>query len=630
MTLYQITILLILVFILSGLATNFIYSHSQRRLIEKSRENLIQTEVDNTFVTSSYAIDFLIYLGEGKVGDLSARGLTESADGGDASPGNDFLSLRLTEMVDSGFMGLTEAMIALPYPDGEYPYVVVAASDGSFIYNPDTSAFVSTLVEEGDPYSWVDEPVPGLDLKSQSLVMIKTITLPDSGLAAHYVSVKPMAEDNSAINSFFDEKERAGSLDLTVFMIVSTLMVAILTLIFLSFLTRKRITEPIEELCNAADDVMAGDLDTRIPVRKGEEFEKLKISFNVMIKNLQRILRLFSQEGPPDRLEEPLDDDAGNAVLKGRASREQRKLWAPRSRTLYYITAFILFIFIAFGLVGFLIYNMNQNAIIDESIDIMIDSVSEGFSGSSIYLKQTINPVITERMKEEGYEVLSINEQYAYILREEPYDYQLYYNDFCKDLVEEDVMDLEGLLVILGGGMLPETGVVVVSSDESLTYSWQAPDYLLRAIEEGEHHLYVENGIPELGLEGEHIIALELFTTQDTYHAYLGIKSMQGEVEEMESFYREERNSIYLMLIPVLLGSFIALIILTFLVLNFLIRRNITKPVEELSEAAEEVMEGNLDVDITIREGEELEGLKLAFREMVTSFRGLISRSAGE
>ena len=48
---------------------------------------------------------------------------------------------------------------------------------------------------------------------------------------------------------------------------------------------------------------------------------------------------------------------------------------------------------------------------------------------------------------------------------------------------------------------------------------------------------------------------------------------------------------------------------------------------EELSEAAGRVMQGDLDVEIAVREGEDLAGLQRAFREMVESLRRLISRS---
>jgi hypothetical protein len=41
-------------------------------------------------------------------------------------------------------------------------------------------------------------------------------------------------------------------------------------------------------------------------------------------------------------------------------------------------------------------------------------------------------------------------------------------------------------------------------------------------------------------------------------------------------------------------------------------------------------MEGNLDVEIIVREGEDFEGLKRVFKQMVDSIRLMIERSTGE
>jgi nitrogen fixation/metabolism regulation signal transduction histidine kinase len=49
--------------------------------------------------------------------------------------------------------------------------------------------------------------------------------------------------------------------------------------------------------------------------------------------------------------------------------------------------------------------------------------------------------------------------------------------------------------------------------------------------------------------------------------------------------------------------------------------------VDELSAAAKEVMEGNLDFEIEIYKGEEFEGLKYAFKELLDAFRSIISQS---
>ena len=72
-TLYQITIILIAVFLFSGIATFFIYSRSQNRLIDKSKEKLIQTEVDILSTASSYFVDFVVSLPQAKLQEASPR-----------------------------------------------------------------------------------------------------------------------------------------------------------------------------------------------------------------------------------------------------------------------------------------------------------------------------------------------------------------------------------------------------------------------------------------------------------------------------------------------------------------------------------------------------------------------------
>ena len=96
------------------------------------------------------------------------------------------------------------------------------------------------------------------------------------------------------------------------------------------------------------------------------------------------------------------------------------------------------------------------------------------------------------------------------------------------------------------------------------------------------------------------------------------------------SHWDEERNRASFMLACMLAGSIAIIILITFFFLNYLIRKQITRPVEELSAAAEKVMQGDLDIQVDIREGEELEALKRAFNEMVESLRKFVARSVGE
>ena len=78
------------------------------------------------------------------------------------------------------------------------------------------------------------------------------------------------------------------------------------------------------------------------------------------------------------------------------------------------------------------------------------------------------------------------------------------------------------------------------------------------------------------------------------------------------------------------LCCFSAWLRISFFVLSYMIRRRITEPVDQLAAAAEQINEGNLDVDIAVHEGGEFEGLERAFKQMVDSWRTYIDKSVGE
>ena len=142
----------------------------------------------------------------------------------------------------------------------------------------------------------------------------------------------------------------------------------------------------------------------------------------------------------------------------------------------------------------------------------------------------------------------------------------------------------------------------------------------------------MKEGIPDFGLDGEYLITLAPYREKRTGVEMLsvGIKPVQKELAEISEFFNSEKKNINLLMLLVIAGSVIVIILMTFLVLSHLIRRNITEPVEQLAVAAGEIMEGNLDVEIEVHQGGEFEGLEQAFKEMLESLRRMIERSVGE
>ena len=70
--------------------------------------------------------------------------------------------------------------------------------------------------------------------------------------------------------------------------------------------------------------------------------------------------------------------------------------------------------------------------------------------------------------------------------------------------------------------------------------------------------------------------------------------------------------------------------LITFFILKRMIYKQITQPIDELTAVAGEVMDGNLDLEIDIREGEEFETLKRAFLEMLESILTVVNKSIGK
>jgi methyl-accepting chemotaxis protein len=99
---------------------------------------------------------------------------------------------------------------------------------------------------------------------------------------------------------------------------------------------------------------------------------------------------------------------------------------------------------------------------------------------------------------------------------------------------------------------------------------------------------------------------------------------------KINAFYDDERSSADLLLWLTVIISILAVAIISFFVLSSLIRKRITEPIDELAAAAEEVMQGNLDVEINVHAGGEFEALERAFKEMVEGFRAFLERSTSE
>ncbi len=625
-TLYQVTILMVAVFLLSGLATYFIYSGSRDRLLNKNREKLLQMHVDTVRGNADFAIDFLVLLGEEKLEEMDLPSLLDASRKGETTAGQQYLERMLRIMVEADFSGLQgAALVVTPSPSNSQALVVAASGSLDL---PEMPAELLAGSGQGESFFWVDEAYRK-NSEGRNLVVSKEVDLNGKGLAASFLAVRPMDGEIAAIDSFCDDKRSAGNVNLALLSFVGIAFMSLLAYFFMSFLVRRRITRPIEELQRAAGEVMSGDLDVQVTVGHGEEFAGLKHAFNTMVANLKAVL-LLPFAGEDSRHLEDLAAKGEAGAGPGGEARGGGGKAGGRARTLFYITVFLAAAFLAYGLAGFMIFSRWQNSLVDEGTGEMIRGISEYFVNESDFIRHTLDPVITEKLVQEGMRELSLEENYALMVNKQLSDYQRFYNRFCADLVERSALGLDAVFVILSGMGIPGGSTVVVSSDESMVYEWPVPSWLGEAIDEGTPYIYFEEGIPELGLQGEHTVVIETFSYAQLAQAYVGVKSMRAEVGEIKDFYESEKGAVSARYIPTVAVSLLALVVLSLVVLGFLLRRNITRPVEELSEAAGRVMQGDLDVEIAVREGEDLAGLQRAFKEMVESLHKLISRSVEE
>jgi len=306
-----------------------------------------------------------------------------------------------------------------------------------------------------------------------------------------------------------------------------------------------------------------------------------------------------------------------------------------KSRVLYQITALLIIILVAFFLMFILLYRSSLDRLTEKSEEKVIQTEGENFSTSFGYIAGLINENLDKDLEQMSFE--DIYEEFDQALTDQEItDIQRLVNEKLKGVVDSGVLGLEAaIMVVFPEGILSglmDAPLVIFSSDDNLLFFREIPEHWNQTAKEGRTYLLMKEGIPDFGLDGEYLITLAPYREKRTGVEMLsvGIKPVQKELAEISEFFNSEKKNINLLMLLVIAGSVIVIILMTFLVLSHLIRRNITEPVEQLAVAAGEIMEGNLDVEIEVHQGGEFEGLEQAFKEMLESLRRMIERSVGE
>lgn len=303
-----------------------------------------------------------------------------------------------------------------------------------------------------------------------------------------------------------------------------------------------------------------------------------------------------------------------------------------RSKILYQITALLIVVLVASGLVTFFLVRASQNRLIEQSIDKLIETEVEGVYSAYNYIANLLVPTYEEKLRG-----MPTEELIKALINEEVTEAQTFVNEELQKMIEDGLLGLESVFVVFPPSALNPDPLILATNEVDLIYSWDIPDYIEEGMKEGTPYIWMEEGIPEMDREGKYLIVVGDIETSDeaaeegqTGATVVAIRPMSEDVAEITDFYNDEKSKLNILLGLVIGGSILIVVLISFFVLRYLIAKQITEPIDELSAAAEEVMQGNLDVEIEVRKGEEFEELKRAFKEMVESFRKYIAKSVGE
>lgn len=296
--LWEITAMLVVVMVASGLAVFFTVRSSQERLIKNSMNELLTENADNIasfffFTMSQKMTEFMELVQNEGVANIASAILEKRLSQSQKS-----ISAYLDELARTNPMGVNLHMIlVISTPDFSLPKpIIFASNDESLIYGWEVPEDVVESLIAGEPYVYRKEGIPELGLQGEQLIITRKTEDPENGYISGYVGIKPYAEEVSAVSAFYDHERRR-----LLSTLVSVVGLSILAVIFVSFfvlsqLIRKRITKPVERLAESAARVMEGDLDVEIQVEGGGDFAILEHAFKEMLESIKKTFMVAMRE----------------------------------------------------------------------------------------------------------------------------------------------------------------------------------------------------------------------------------------------------------------------------------------------------------------------------------------------
>ncbi|MBN2167688.1 MAG: hypothetical protein JW738_00460, partial [Actinobacteria bacterium] len=243
------------------------------------------------------------------------------------------------------------------------------------------------------------------------------------------------------------------------------------------------------------------------------------------------------------------------------------------SRVLVQIIALIVVVFIAFGLASFLFFRNAQNRLIQKSKDKLVENEVELISSTNGYMVDLMIQI--QLLSTPGAAPESINNDLRTGIESGTVTpSQHIVNDMLQSMIKNGLFNNK-LAFFTTTPVSGGDPVIVMSSDDKYMYEQLPPD-LVRLAETGEgkntrdegrfnsenSYLLEEDGFPEYGLENEYLVTSYQYKSESGEENlwYFSFSSMHDELAAIDTFYRNERRSVNLLLALVLGGSIIALI----------------------------------------------------------------------
>ena len=614
--LVKTTLLLSAVIILSGLGTFFLVRNSQQNIADKCEDCMLEMGADNCCDSYDYVVSSLYPTYAEQFAGIDTDILVESTLNGEITEVQAAIISDIREMLASGFLGLERFMLIIP-PSALLPKPMVwVCDDESLVYEWEVPEDFTDAIARDDQYLWREEGIPDIGLEGEYLVTLgKVDGLYSPSMSYAYAAFRPMQEEMDINESFFNEEKKSANLLLVSTITGSIALILAAVFFLLGFLIHRRITKPLDELSTAAAEVMQGNLDVEVEVREGEEFTGLKTAFKEMVEGFRHYIDMSVGEG--------LEGGAPAAEKAKPAVRRKKKLGI-----LWLATIILVAIMAVYGVADYFILRHTQDRLIDSGVKRMVQTEVDLFRSSIDY---TISMNVPRYI--ESFERSDLQQILSDLAAGRMSELQESVSEDMRKVTEAGYNNIDTLMLAVPAGTMNPEIVVWACNDESLIYDRECPACIIEAIENGEPYRLIPEGIPELGIQGECLVTINQVDNPlipSIPFDYIAVRPIGLEMTAINDFCDSERARANLYLMFILEGSIILVILIGFLYLNHLLKKEVVEPVDELSVAAEKVMQGDFDAEVSVREGEELEGLKRAFNEMVKGIRDMFSRFFNE